>query len=156
MSRCDSDSVRSGSMNLVRQQTSTVYMLKIKPPCFIWNHVFVFLDGVSIAQRSRSASLMFTKQLITCQTVAAWTPRQCLKSSRHNLAFTSSRHSRPFLLRDQEIIIPVYLSPRRKCHSQISVGTLEASVGGRTSQRLRSSGDPDSSQGAPSAPNSGL
>lgn len=140
---CDSGSVRSGSLNLALQQTGPVYMLKMKPPCFIWNHVLVFSDGVSIARRFSSASLVFTKQLITCQTVAAWTPRQCLKSRGHNPPLTRSRHSLPFLLRDQEIIIPVYLSPRRRCHSQISVGTLGASVGGRTSQRLRSSGAPD-------------
>lgn len=54
---------------------------------------------------------------------------ECLQSTRHNLAFTSSRHSRLFLPRDQEIIIPVYLSLRRRCHSEISAGTPEASVG---------------------------
>lgn len=54
---------------------------------------------------------------------------ECLQSTRHSLAFTGSRHSRLFLPRDQEIIIPVYLSPRRRCHSEISAGTPEASVG---------------------------
>lgn len=92
-----------------------------------------YLDGgVLIAQRSWSASLLFTKQLITCQTGVDTSSRSSWSVFRAPDTIWLSLAPAilaPFRPRDQEIIIPVYLSPRRRCHSQSSAGTLEASVG---------------------------
>lgn len=40
-----SGSVRFRSTTAARKQTSTAYMLNIKPPCFIYNHILEFWDA---------------------------------------------------------------------------------------------------------------